>query len=562
MEKRVLIAILLSFVVFFGYSKLVAVIYPDYAKEAQLKQEQPAAGMTPISGTGATSAAGVTSAAGTPFAGSGSAIVPANAALSAVPDQILPVRLPKYELAYSKNAASFTEAKLTGYPDAEGGPFRFLQSVSGKVGTGAIDTVLVDDRTVSDLSFETSQEGRQIRSTADAGKVTVEKSWNLSDDGYGQGLMVAITNHSDAPVRVRYRILTGSKPVVHNSIDDQYIEANWLTEANLTHIRKPGLNKPKSLSEPVIAASIKSRHFSSILKPIKTTGTFSAHVEAYDKMNFGSYLVRSEAVVQPGETLSDGFLWYVGPNRVEDLMPYELDRLVNFGKLDFIAKIVLGGLHMIAGVVKNYGIAIIVLTLLTNMLFMPLTRVSFMSMRRMQLVQPEATRLREKHKDNPAKLNEETMALYKKHKVNPMGGCLPMLLQMPIFMGLYVSLSKAPELLGGSFLWVKDLASPDVIKLPLALPMIGDNIHLLPIIMVGAMFAQQKISMGAMASPDPNMAQQQKIMMYVMPVMFGFIFYKMPSGLVVYWLTNTLVMTAYQAYLKKSNPVPAVPAVG
>lgn len=550
MEKRALIAIVLSFAVFFGYTKVIQIMYPNYGKAAK-----PTAGLVGPSSAVAT---------GAPAANAGGAVLPISGiqtASDAQPDQILTINTAKYELSYSANRAAFTGVRMKDYPDNQGGAFRFLQAATGKTGVGSMDSILVDDEMISPADFKTTREGGKILSTARAGKISVEKIWEFADKEFGQGLLIALTNQSDAPVRVRYRILTGSTPVVHNKIDMQYDEANWLTADKLTHIRKPAVDKPKSLSEPVIAAAMKSRHFSSILKPAATTGTFSAHVEAYDKTDFGSYLVRSEAVLKPGETLRDGFVWYAGPNRVEDLGPYELDRIVNFGKLDFVAKIVLGGLHLVAGVVKNYGLAIILLTILTNVLFMPLTKTSFMSMRRMQIVQPEMNKIREKYKDNPAKMNEETMALYKRHKVNPMGGCLPMLLQMPIFMGLYVSLSKAPELLGGHFLWIKDLASPDQVKLPFELPMVGGSVHLLPLIMVAAMVVQQKFTAASMASADPAMAQQQKIMMTVMPIMFGFIFYQMPSGLVVYWLTNTIVTTSYQAFLKKTNPVTDVPQV-
>lgn len=551
MEKRALIAILLCFVVFFGYTKVVQVIYPNYGKSASSKE-------TLVAGS---NSAGSPQALGPASADSPAGPLAAKVTGSApVDDKPLAIDLPKYKAVYSTNAAAFTEIRLTDYPDNEGGPFTFLKSTSGKTGVGAIDTILVDAEALASPDFETTREGRTLHSTANAGKILVEKTWNFSNDAFGQNFSVALTNRSDAPVKVRYRLLAGTHPVVHNTIDEQYIEANWLTASKLTHIRRPKADKPRDLSEPVIAASMKTRHFSSIFKPLQTSGTFSAHVEAYDKKDFGSYLVRSEAVIQPGETLRDEFLWYVGPNRVEDLGPYELDRLVNFGKLDFVAKLVLGGLHMFAGVVKNYGIAIILLTIFTNILFMPLTKTSFMSMRRMQLVQPAVNKLREKYKDNPTKLNEEMMALYKKHKVNPMGGCLPMLLQMPIFMGLYVSLSKAPELLGGKFLWIHDLASPDRVPLPMTLPLVGNNLHLLPLIMVAAMVFQQKISMAPAPADDPNLVMQQKMMGTIMPIMFGFIFYPMPSGLVIYWLTNTCVMMAYQTFLKKTNPITPIAA--
>jgi YidC/Oxa1 family membrane protein insertase len=548
MEKRTLIAIVLSFVVFFGYTKAISVLYPDYGKKKTISETQAPGNLTDSSKDASPMNASTIS--GGMVQGS-SAAVSSNEAK----DERAAILLPLIALEYSNNRASFTDVKFTQYPDGKGGAYPFIKAASGKAGAGNLDVLLVDGAQIAPLEFKTTREARNIYSNAANDKIKIEKNWSLSGDAYGQAMSIAVTNTSDAPIRFRYRLLTGSGIVVHNSIDTQYIEANWLTAEKLKHVTKPGINKPKSSSDPALAASIKNRHFSSVFKPLKTDGTFTTHVEAYDKMDFGSYLVRSEVTIAPGQTITDSFLWYAGPNRVEDMMPYNLERLVNFGKLDFVAKIVLGGLHMIAGVVKNYGLAIILLTIATNILFMPLTKTSFMSMRRMQLVQPEANKLREKYKDNPTKLNTATMELYKKHKVNPMGGCLPMLLQMPIFMGLYVSLSKAPELLGGKFLWVNDLASPDQVYLPFALPVIGNSIHLLPIIMVGAMVIQMRMSSASMPAGNDSAAKQQKMMMTVMPIVFGFIFYPMPSGLVIYWLTNTLATSGYQAYLKKSNPI-------
>ena len=302
---------------------------------------------------------------------------------------------------------------------------------------------------------------------------------------------------------------------------------------------------------------IKSRHFSSILKPSGRT-FYSSHVEGYSKTDFGSYLLSDEITVNSGESWHDEFLLYIGPNRLDDMEPFGLGRVVNFGKLDPICKLLIGGMELIYKVVRNYGLAIILLTVFINVLLMPLTKTSFMSMRRMQLVQPEMAKIREKHKGDSSKLNQEMMALYKKHKVNPMGGCFPMILQMPVFISLYVALSKSTELLGSKFLWIKNLAAPDNVHLPFSLPYLGDSIHILPLVMMVAMVLQQKVSTANMPQADPNMARQQKFMMILMPIFFGFIFYPMPSGLVIYWLTNTVVMTSYQGFLKKQivAPVP------
>jgi YidC/Oxa1 family membrane protein insertase len=172
-------------------------------------------------------------------------------------------------------------------------------------------------------------------------------------------------------------------------------------------------------------------------------------------------------------------------------------------------------------------------------------------MQQMKKIQPHLQKLKEMHKDNPQKLNKETMELYKKYNVNPLGGCLPLLLQMPIFIALYQGLIHSIRLKGAHFLWIKDLASPDaIVKMSSPLPLIGKNINLLPLLMIGAMFFQQKTSqINTGTEISAQQQQQQKTMMLLMPLLFGVFFYKMPSGLVLYWLTNTVLMTVEHKFI-------------
>ena len=202
----------------------------------------------------------------------------------------------------------------------------------------------------------------------------------------------------------------------------------------------------------------------------------------------------------------------------------------------------------------NYGIAIIVLSAAIKLLFSPLTHMSFDSMRRMQAVQPKMKSLQEQHKNDPQKLNKEVIELYKKHKVNPLGGCLPMVLQMPIFIALYQTFSHAMELRGAPFFgWVKDLSEPDQFFLmPFTLPAIGNQINILPIIMIGTMLWQQKLT------PQTAATKDQEMMMLFTPVIFGFIFYSLPSGLVIYWIVNNLLTIGHQLLMKKFHPVQPV----
>ena len=189
--------------------------------------------------------------------------------------------------------------------------------------------------------------------------------------------------------------------------------------------------------------------------------------------------------------------------------------------------------------VHNYGLVIILISLITKILFYRLTHKSFKSMKDMQGIQGKVAELKEKHKGDSQRLNKETMALYKKEGINPMGGCLPMLLQMPVFIALYQVLQRTIALRQAPFFgWITDLSKPDVLfELPFALPVIGSSFCLLPLLMGLSMYYQQK-----MTTVDPR----QKAMVYMMPILFTFLFYRLPSGLVLYWLVNNVLSIAQQ----------------
>ena len=173
-------------------------------------------------------------------------------------------------------------------------------------------------------------------------------------------------------------------------------------------------------------------------------------------------------------------------------------------------------------------------------------------MRRIQEIQPHIEKLRKVHKDNPQKLNKELAGIYKEYKINPLGGCLPLLVQMPIFIALYQGLIRSIELKGANFLWIKDLSNPDFVRIPFSLPFLGNEIHILPLLMVGAMFFQQKISTKSTIVASKEQQQQQKFMLIFFPLFFGFLFYNFPSGLVLYWLTTTVLMVIEHSTMRKT----------
>ena len=252
-------------------------------------------------------------------------------------------------------------------------------------------------------------------------------------------------------------------------------------------------------------------------------------------------MIHTKFKLAPGSTMREQFLIYSGPKSYFQLksLPHQFYKIIDFGIFGPISKGILYLLHYMYIPFHSYGIAIILMTVLVKVLTYPLTAVSFKSMKRMQALQPHITGLKEKHKDNPKKLQKEMMELYKEHKVNPMGGCLPMLIQLPIFVALYTALQNAIELKGSSFLWMRDLSMPDTVAVVAGLP-----INILPIIMGGTMIWQQKMS-----TVDPA---QAKMMMF-MPIFFTFIFYSFPSGLVLYWLVNNVlsILQQYQVQRQK-----------
>ena len=238
---------------------------------------------------------------------------------------------------------------------------------------------------------------------------------------------------------------------------------------------------------------------------------------------------------------------YFGPKDIDRLnaLGHNLSKAINFGWFDPIAKPVLYFLKFLYQYIHNYGLAIIIVTILIKVAFWPLAQKSAKSMKTMQKLQPKMAKLKEKYGKDKEKMNKELMQLYKTYKVNPMGGCLPMLLQIPVFFALYKVLLKSIELRHAPFmLWINDLSAPDRLMIPgVSIPYLG-GIPVLTLLMGVSMFLQQKLSPSSL---DPTQAR----MMQFLPVIFTCMFINFPSGLVLYWLINNVLTIAQQHYVNK-----------
>jgi YidC/Oxa1 family membrane protein insertase len=238
---------------------------------------------------------------------------------------------------------------------------------------------------------------------------------------------------------------------------------------------------------------------------------------------------------------------YIGPQDAKRLRAFGLglEKTMQLGWTLFrpVAEAVLWALDNMYRVIPNYGVVIILFSVIMKLVFWPLTRSSTQSMKKMQALQPKIQELQQKYKDNREKLSQETMKLYQKEKVNPMAGCLPLLVQMPVFIALYQALSHTIALRNAPFfLWINDLSQPDALfSLPFSLPALGNEFNVLPILMGASMWVQTKIT------PAANIGGQMALMNTLMPVIFLFMFYQMPSGLVLYWLVVN-IMSIYQTW--------------
>lgn len=260
--------------------------------------------------------------------------------------------------------------------------------------------------------------------------------------------------------------------------------------------------------------------------------------------------------LEPGQSIERSYTLYAGPMKFSELHAMRLHQVdvMEFGMWAPIGKLLLRVLNFIHDHLPphNYGIAIILLTIIVRILFWPITHKSTESMKRMAAVAPLVNQIREKFKDNPQKQQQEIMALYKEHKVNPLGGCLPMLIQIPVFIALFVVLRSAIELRFADFLWIKDLSEPENL-LPGLLPF-GLSLNILPLLMSATMYLQMKLS------PSAGDPAQQKIMAVMMPGMMLFFLYNFAAGLALYWTTQNVLMIVQQMMMKKNAvplPVPA-----
>ncbi|MBI87042.1 MAG: hypothetical protein CMG63_03060, partial [Candidatus Marinimicrobia bacterium] len=345
---------------------------------------------------------------------------------------------------------------------------------------------------------------------------------------------------------VRFSWNGGLATTEKDSIDDKtYFKATVYQGNEMEELKvKESSRESKKLNGSTAWGAIRTKYFISALIPDKPETIRFAEISGEDK-NQEEYSL--SFVFDCFQKTS--FTLYHGPLEYEKikLLSVGLDEVMDFGWsfIRPISKAVLFSLKRMHDYIPNYGVVLIVFSVLVKILVFPLTKKSYQSTAAMQEIQPEANKLREKYKNNPQKLNQATMQLYKSKGVNPLGGCLPMLLQMPLLFALFQVFRTTIELRNEPFVWwIKDLSAPDIIvNLPFTIPLYGSHIAFLPILMALSTYAQQKMMSGGIQQP------QQKMMQNFMLVFFFLIFNNFPSGLNLYYTLFNVLTIAQQKLL-------------
>lgn len=328
-------------------------------------------------------------------------------------------------------------------------------------------------------------------------------------------------------------------------LDDGAISAESLTASTLVSDVKK--ERVEEWTKPIQYAGVDVQFFAALIVPTgdqETRQSFATITptvvtldEESERSDISLELQSPEFEIPADGLVQHDFQMFLGPKSLELLAPFKADTIIDYGWFGGISKIMVALLRTFHGWGIHYGIAIIMLTVLVRGMMFPISRKQAASSKKMKDLQPQLTAIREKHKDDKQKLAQAQMDLYREADFNPFAGCLPVFLQLPIFISLYQALNNWVELRMASFLWIDNLAAPDALfETGFSLPFLGSDFNLLPLITIVLFYAQQKMFM-----PPPTtdeMAMQQKMMNFMM-IFMGFLFYRVPAGLCVYFIASS-----------------------
>ncbi|MBV8832212.1 MAG: membrane protein insertase YidC [Acidobacteriaceae bacterium] len=459
-----------------------------------------------------------------------------------------------YSVEFSNRGGVVTSWVLKKFKDNSGHPLELINKsanvplpfsieVSGAKLPFDPNTVLYHENKLND--------GTGVEYVYSDGKTTVRKTFQFSRDSYLSNIRSEVLR-GDTPIPnvLMWRGGFGDQKVRNAALSQHTVRYDTAAGKLNTKTTKDAKNGPVSDSGNYLFAGLEDAFFAAVAMPESGSPleirTYSDDVKLPNEDKSAQYV---GAGISTGA--ENNISLFVGPKDIDILKKVnpKLSQIVDWGFFGVIAKPLFLWLNWVHDHwTNNYGWAIILVTLIINIALFPLRFSSLRSARKMQKLQPQIQAINAKYKNvsirdpRKAEQNQEVMELYKREGVNPVGGCLPMLIQLPFFYAFYRVLSIAIELRHAPWLWVPDLSSPETLP-----------IHLLPVILIATQFLTQKLTPAA--GVDPN---QQRMMM-MMPLIFGFMFYYASAGLVLYWLTGNLVGIAQQLIINRFMPSPTPP---
>jgi YidC/Oxa1 family membrane protein insertase len=535
MEKRAIIAVAISLAILIGYQLLITQFFPPPPPpkiDEKREQKQPETPPPPTAETAAK-----------PSEPAVQATKPASAAKAQAAREIT-VDTDDYIARFTSQGARLKSFKLKHYRatvDENSPPLEMVPTVPGipyplglqVPGANFNDESIRYSVEGGDLHLSGEQQGRLVFKGQGPNAVVLTKEFTFTARGYAIRLQTGAAGAPPPSIELTADGQTGGP-----NVDTPF--EGLLAEVNDKLVREHGdALKGKEWTGKVGWAGLGHTYFLMAALP---EGNGEQKIAVHST---GPTI--SMSIAPPAQVANASYTLFIGPKELDILksLGRGLERSIDFGYFAFISIPLLYVLHFFDRVTASYGLDIILLTVLIKVLLAPLTHKSMTSMKKMQKLQPQMERLKEKYKDDKEGLNKEIMELYRRNGVNPFGGCLP------IFIGLYNALRTPIELRHAHFLWIKDLSRPDWQSLPFSVPVwwpsaLPAGIPVLTLLMGASMFLQQWMTPSA---GDPN----QKRMMMMMPLVFTFMFINFPSGLTIYWLVNNLLSIGQQYLINRSQ---------
>ncbi|MDR1949351.1 MAG: membrane protein insertase YidC [Spirochaetaceae bacterium] len=589
MEKRTLLAIVLSVIVISGFYVIQGVFFPPYPQSVPEAPVTTGTNAPQVLDTG-TPPVSADPAADFPAASDSAALAdsgPVAEQRITIDTNLISVILTNaggdivsFKLKEHREKDDFVEMVLSG-DESAGAPESHAFTVAfGNLNAQPVSSFFYVNR-VSEHVVEFYRDFTLAQGGADGpaddtgqgdgpGRFRLTKRYTFKPDEYMFELAVSLDggrsvpslNFSGAAYTLGFGPQIGPQ---FAKLDQRYEYRRYYTYTNgKQREEKVKDNLPSIITSRVSWAAIAGKYFTFIAIPDATQYELAFSTKPEPGIPSASRFYMSRPPLN-GSRTTDTYRFYLGPksqnvlgiydngNNNFNLRDMQLSRVANTsGFLAPLETVLKWFLSIFYRVVPNYGVAIILLTLLVKLLLFPLTKKSSESTLRMQTLSPKIKELQDKYKDNPQKMNAEMADLYKKEGYNPLSGCLPMLLQFPIFIAMYNLFNNHFDLRGALFIpgWIPDLSMPESVYsfAPFQLPILGwSDIRLLPFIYVGSQLLFGKITQ----TPDQQGNSQMKIMLYAMPVIFFFILYDVPSGLTVYWIMTNLLSMLQQLFINK-----------